>query len=121
MNQNPASNNVWEEQIDGALNTIDGEPMELEWNIFPEFTTLQRINKVQGFMSKMGDPSQFQGRIIFMSMFNDISRGSKENERECELSAKLVSIYAKRFSPVHEEVCLGWKGVRPGVRLKTGR
>ena len=28
-----------------------------------------------------------------MSMFNDISWGSKENERECELSAQLVSLY----------------------------
>ena len=49
---------------------IDGEPMEFEWNIFPRFTTLQLCNKVQEFMSKMSDPSQFKGRIIFMSMFN---------------------------------------------------
>ena len=34
-----------------------------------------------------------------MSMFNDISWGSKDNEHECELSANLVSIYARRFSP----------------------
>ena len=34
-----------------------------------------------------------------MSMFNDISWGSKDNEQECELSANLVSICAKRFSP----------------------
>ena len=34
-----------------------------------------------------------------MSMFNDISWESKDNEQECELSAKLVSIHAKRFSP----------------------
>ena len=33
-----------------------------------------------------------------MLMFNDISWGSKDNERECELSANLVSIYARRFS-----------------------
>ena len=33
-----------------------------------------------------------------MSMFNDISWGSKENEQECELCVKLVSIRAKRFS-----------------------
>ena len=32
-----------------------------------------------------------------MSMFNDISWGSKDNERECKLSAQLVSLYAKRF------------------------
>ena len=34
-----------------------------------------------------------------MSMFNDMSWRSKENKQECELSAQLVSIYAKRFSP----------------------
>ena len=32
-----------------------------------------------------------------MSMFNDISLGSQDNEQECESSAQLVSIYAKRF------------------------
>ena len=32
-----------------------------------------------------------------MSMFNDISWGSPDNEQECELNANLVSIYAKRF------------------------
>ena len=56
-----------------VLDTIDGEPMEFEWNIFPGFTTLQLCNKVQEFMSKMSDkPEDFKGRIIFMSMFNDI-------------------------------------------------
>ena len=37
------------------------------------------------------------GRIIFMSMFNDISCGSRDNEKECESNAKFVSLYAKRF------------------------
>ena len=32
-----------------------------------------------------------------MSMFNDISLGSQDNEQECEISAQLVSIYSKRF------------------------
>ena len=81
VNQNPTSNTVWEEQLswfkDSAehrtLDTIDGEPMEFEWNIFPEFTTLQLVDEVQKFRNKMGDPAQFQGRIIFMSMFNDIT------------------------------------------------
>ena len=45
----------------------------------------------------MGDPAQFQGRMIFMSMFSDISWGSKDNEKECESSAQLVSLHAKRF------------------------
>ena len=55
-----------------TLDTIDGEPMEFEWNIFPGFTALQLVHGVQKIMSKMGEPEQFQGRIIFMSTFNDI-------------------------------------------------
>ena len=83
-----------------TLDTIDGEPMEFEWNIFPGFTTPELCNKVQEFISKMSDkPEDFTRRIIFMSMFNDIPWGSKDNEQECELSAQLVSINAKRYSP----------------------
>ena len=33
-----------------------------------------------------------------MSMFNDISWGSKDNKKECESNAQLVSLYAKRDS-----------------------
>ena len=107
VNENPASNTVWENKLTWlksssqyrAWDTIDGEPMEFEWDIFPRFTTLQLCNKVQEFMTKMGDPSQFKGRIIFMSMFNDISSRSPDNEQECELGANLVSVYARRFSP----------------------
>ena len=48
MNQNPTSNIAWERQLDWftdssqyrTLDTIDGEPMEFEWNIFPGFSTL---------------------------------------------------------------------------------
>ena len=69
--------------------------MEFEWNIFPGFTTLQLVDEVHEFMNKMGDPAQFQGRIIFMSMFNDITRGNKDNERECIANATLVFVFAK--------------------------
>ena len=45
MNQNPISNIVWERHLEWfkdssqsrTLDTIDGEPMEFEWNIFPGF------------------------------------------------------------------------------------
>ena len=73
---------------------------------------MQLINKVHEFMTKMGDPSELKGRIIFMSMFNDISWGSKDNEQECELSAKLVSIVARRFSPGK------WSFLGPGSAKK---
>ena len=32
-----------------------------------------------------------------MSMFNDISWGSKDNKIECESNAKFVSLFARRF------------------------
>ena len=108
MSENALSNFVWEDKLTWfedssqyrTLDTIDGEPMEFEWNIYPGFTTLQLLYNVQEFMSKMSiEPEDFTGRIIFLSMFNDISWGSKGKKQECELSAQLVSIYAKRFSP----------------------
>ena len=73
MNQNPQSNNVWEDKLTWfkissqcrTLDTIDGEPMEFEWNIFPGFTILQLCCKVQEFTSKMSiQPEDFTGRII---------------------------------------------------------
>ena len=81
-----------------ALDRIDGEPMEFEWNIFPGFTTLQLCSNVQELLSRLSvTPEKFTGRINFMSMFNDISWGSKDNEKECESIAQLVSLFAKRF------------------------
>ena len=60
MNQNPTSNSAWDEKLSWfkdspqyrTLDTIDGEPMEIEWNIFPGFTTLQLTNGVHEFMPK---------------------------------------------------------------------
>ena len=83
-----------------VLDRIDGEPMEFEWKYFPGFTTLQLCNKVHEFMTKMSEkPEEFKGRIIFMSMFNDILWGSEDNEQECNADANLVSIHARRFPP----------------------
>ena len=44
----------------------------------------------------MSDPAQFQGRIIFMSMFNDIIWKTTDNEQECIANATLVSLLAKK-------------------------
>ena len=81
VNENPQSNYAWEDRLTWfkssseyrALDRIDGEPMEFEWNIFPGFTTLQLSHKVQELLSRLSvTPEDFTGRIIFMSMFNDI-------------------------------------------------
>ena len=55
MNENPQSNIAWGDRLTWfkssseyrALDTIDGEPMEFEWNIFSGFTTLQLVREVQ--------------------------------------------------------------------------
>ena len=120
MNQNPTSNTVWERQLEWfkdssqyrTLDTIDGDPMEFEWNIFPSFTTLQLVDKVQQLMNKMSDPDQFQGRIIFMSMFNDIIWGINDNELECIAYAQLVSLFARRF------LAGRWSFLGPGSETK---
>ena len=120
VNQNPASNTVWEEQLSWfkdsptyrILDTIDGEPMEFECNIFPGFTTLQLVEEVQKLMNRMGEPEQFQGRIIFMSMFNDIICGITNNEKECIANSTLVSLFAKRFPAGH------WSFLGPGSEKK---
>ena len=47
-----------------------------------------------------------------MSMFNDISCGSRDNEEESLLNAKLVSLYAKRFGTGQ------WSLIGPGSEKK---
>ena len=80
-----------------TFDRIDGEPMEFECNIFPGFNTLQLSEEVKSLLLRLGEtPENFTGRIIFMSRFNDISCGSRDNEKECESNANLVSLYAKR-------------------------
>ena len=120
MSENPTSNTVWEEKLSWfkdspqyrTLDTIDGEPMEFEWTIFPGFTTLQLVHEVQKFMNEMSDPAQFEGRIIFMSMFNNIIWGTTDNERECIANADLVSIFARRFPAGR------WSFLGPGSEKK---
>ena len=61
--------------------------MEFEWNIFPGFNTLQLSEEIKSLLLRLGEtPENFTGRIIFMSMFHDISCGSRDNEKECESS-----------------------------------
>ena len=83
--------------------------MEFEWNIFPGFTTLELSERVKRLLFRLDEtPENFTGRILVMSMLNDISCGSKDNEKECLANAKLVSLYARRFGKGH------WSLIGPG-------
>ena len=106
VHQYPKSNEAWKDRIGWIISDksyrdydgINGEPTEFEWNIFPGSTTLQLCGKVTDLLSRLGEtPETFTGRILFMSMFNDISCDKKDNEEECVANAKVVSILAKKF------------------------
>ena len=69
MNENPQSNSAWEDRLTWfksspeyrALDKIDGEPMEFEWNISPGFTTLQLVREVQELLSRLSvQPENFR-------------------------------------------------------------
>ena len=80
---------------------------------FPGFNTLQLSEEVKRFLLRLDETQEhFTGRIIFMSMFNDISCGSKDNEKECLANAKLVSLYARRFGKGQ------WSSIGPGSEKK---
>ena len=84
------------------LNRIDGEPMEVEWTIFPGFTALGILEEIQNFMIELQcEPEQFEGRIIFMSMYNDIIWENGEKQNYCIANAHRVTEYARRFTRGH--------------------
>ena len=106
IHQNPESNEAWKKRIEWITSSqsyrdfdgINGEPTEFEWNIFPGFDTLQLYGKVKDLPSRLGEtPENFTGRILLMSIFNDISFATKDNEEECLAHAKVVSSYARKF------------------------
>ena len=111
IHQHPESNEAWKKRIEGTttdqsyrdFDGINGEPTEFEWNIFPGFTTLQLYNKITDLLSNLGEtPETFTGRILFMSMFNDISlteKAIKKNVWQMPESLKYLTmvIYWTRF------------------------
>ena len=79
MSENPVS--AWKEKMDWfmkssqcrELDRVHGEPMEFEWKNFPGFSTLKILAEIQNIMTEIQcEPEQLPGRIIFMSMYNDI-------------------------------------------------
>ena len=119
LKENP--NDVWKEKIKWYfennhlkdLNRIDGESMEFEWQLLPGFTTFGLLEQIQEFMKEQKcHPEQFKGRIIFMSMYNDIAWGEKGNTGRGEYNSQTVADYARRFPRGH------WSFLGPGSEKK---
>ena len=68
--------------------------MEFEWKTFSGFTTLGILEEIQKIMTELQcEPEQFKGRIIFMSMYNDIvcgERGNTESELRILLQLRIM-------------------------------
>ena len=119
--QHPECNQAWKDRVAGVRaerdysdsDDIKGESAEFEWNIFPGFTTLQLCDKINNLLSSLGQtPENFTGRILFMSMFNDISCEGKDNRQQCLRDADFVKTFAKRFG-------IGqWSFIGPGSEKK---
>ena len=108
IHENPRANSTWEERLAWFnsspvyrhLNRIFGE------NIFPRFTTLQLSQEVQELLLRLNEtPENVTGRIIFMSMFNDISWGFRDNN---ESNAQLDSLFAIRFGAGQWVISRSW-------------
>ena len=119
--QHPDSNEAWKNRVTGIqsgksyrdFDAINGESTEFEWNIFPGFTTLQLCGKINDLLSGLEQtPETFTGRILFMSMFNDISCDRKGNKDECLANAGVVKVLARRFGVGQ------WSLIGPGSEKK---
>ena len=119
--QHPESNEAWKNRIAGVkaeksyrdYDVINGEPTEFEWNIFPGFTTLKLCGKINDLLSDLGEtPETFTRRILFMSIFNDISCDRKGNKDECLANARVVKVVARRFGVGQ------WSFIGPGPEKK---
>ena len=115
------SNEAWKNRVAGIrseksyrdYDAINGESTEFEWNIFPGFTTLQLCDKINDLLSDLRQtPETFTGRILFMSMFNDISCDRKGNKDECLANAGVVKVLARRFGVGQ------WSFIGPGSEKK---
>ena len=119
--QHPECNEAWKSRVAGVraernyrdFEIVSGESTEFEWNIFPGFTSLQLCDKIINLLSSLGQsPETFTGRILFMSMFNDISCDRYDNKDECLKNAEFVKTFSKRFG-------IGqWSFIGPGSEKK---
>ena len=66
----------------GELLGIDGEPIEVDWNIFPGLTSLQILQTIQNDLQERNiEPEQFGDRITFISMSSDTEWTKRGNEK----------------------------------------
>ena len=121
LHENPQSNDAWEQRL-GWLksssklqklwqNRRRAHGIRVEYSPRIQYVAAQwRSQKFTVEIRR--DTRNFHRKYFFMSMFNDISCGTKDNEEECLANARLVSLYAKRFGKGQ------WSFIGPGSEKK---
>ena len=103
--QHPECNEAWKNRVARVraersyrdCEDVSGELTEFECNIFPGFTSLQLCDKISNLLSSLGQsPETFTGRILFMSMFNDISCDRYDKD-DCLENTDFVKTFEKKI------------------------
>ena len=85
---------------------VDGEAIEFEWHNFPGFSSLSILEEIRRELAgKKIQPEEFQNRIIFMSMCNDIAWSKGKNDENCiasqesrdEILARTLDVSASKI------------------------
>ena len=118
--QHPECNEAWKNRVAGVraeknysdFDDVKGESAEFEWNISQGSQRCSSVT-ISDLLSSLGQsPEAFTGRILFMSMFNDISCEGKGNKEQCLKDADFVKTFARRFG-------IGqWSFIGPGSEKK---
>ena len=84
-------------------NDIAGHSIDLEWHVCLGDTSVHILRKLQEFISETGhEPNSFLAKIIFASMFNEITRwDSLKVQNKCLVRTNDLATYAARFRPGH--------------------
>ena len=120
--QHPDSNEAWKNRSVGVKAEKATEILTVSMESRPNSSGTssqdsQRcsaaLRKINDLLSDLGEtPEIFTGRILFMSMFNDISCDRKGNKEECLANARVVKVLTKRFGVGQ------WSFIGPGSEKK---
>ena len=96
-----------------ALDRIDGEPIEFEWNIFPGFTTLQHSHTVPELLLRLNEtPENFLQEGSSSCRCSMTSHGDQKITRENAIQMLNSFLFARRFGAGQ------WSFLGPGSEKK---
>ena len=121
VHEHSQSNEAWKDKIGWIIidesyrdyDGINGEPTELEWNIFPGFTTLQLCDRISDLLSSLGQtPESSQEEFYLCRCSTTFLVTRKAMKKNVWKNAKVVFILAMKCG-------IGqWSFIGPGSEKK---